>query len=362
MRAGNLCHAAVALLTALTIQCLGQQPAAACTVESPPIGRTGSLVLHLSSDCTASEREQYRVSSKSITEAMVSGHRVELVGVVVTGDLSFDDLPVQTILVPKGLSAEQEAALRRLNAGPVRLVHGPLILRDSVVQGSVRHRSVSGTLQFEGAVDFRGTVFEEAVDLSRSMFQGTLDLSKARFTQTAYFIQGEFMQDVICKETKFGPHTRFHRSVFRGAIDCTAALFDGMTEFIEVNFEQPVTMKQVRFGSGTGFSGSRFARQATFVEAVFSRDAFFGFTVFEGVASFAGARFLASVDFSDAKFNRADDLVKASFDRPPLFTRTKRETDDYARGPLQSVGGQYVVTLFFLLLAALLVAYAIKLK
>lgn len=308
------------------------------------------------------EREQNAVSGAAVIDAMAKGQSIDLVGVIVRGDLLFDNLAVQTVQMPKGLSPEQQAALNQLNADELRLVRGAVTIRDSVVQGAVRHRSAKGTLQFEGPVDFHGTTFKDGVDLSRSVFQGAVNLSGAKFEKESYFVQGQFAHALDCKETKFGPHTRFHRSVFRGAVDCTGALFDGMAEFLEVSFEQPVAMERVRFGSGTGFSGSRFKRHVNFTESIFSREAFFGYTVFEGDASFAGAQFLASADFSEAEFKRSDDLMKARFDQKPLLTRTKRMTQEQATGLLQSPGGQYALTLFLLLMAALLVAYALKMK
>jgi len=355
------------LVLALSVLLAGLLPgtastAASCSVESTATDKTGSLIRHLAGECSLSEREAHAVSSALIMQALTKGHPVDLVGVIVRGDLLLDDLPVQTAHMPKGLSAQQQDALAQLNSGDVRLVHGPLTIRNSVMEGSVRHRSVKGTLQFEGPVDVRGTTFKEGVDLSRSVFQGAVDLSAAKFERESYFVHGQFAQTLTCKETRFGLHTRFHRSVFRGAVDCTAALFDGMAEFLEVTFEQPVAMERARFGSGTGFSGSRFMRHTSFSEAVFSRDTFFGFTVFEGDVSFLDAQFLGSADFSDAEFKRPDDLMKARFDRKPLLIRTKRATQDQEKGLLQSPAGQYTVTLFFLLLAALLVAYAMKIK
>ena len=350
------------LSCAMGILMLSEEAKAACLVEAPASGKAGPLVKHLTADCTPAEREANAISSAAVMDAIAKGQPVDLLGVVVKGDLSFDSLAVQTTQIPKGLTPEQRAALTQLNAEELRLVREPVTIRDSVVLGAVRHRSAKGTLQFEGPVDFHGTTFRDGVDLSRTVFQGAVDLSEAKFEKEAYFVQGQFSHALRCKSTKFGPHTRFHRSVFRGAVDCTAARFDGMAEFLEVTFEQPASFAQTRFGQGTGFSGSHFKRHASFEEAIFSREAFFGFTVFESEASFAGAQFLGSVDFSDAEFKRPDDLAKVRFDQTPLFTRTKRIVQDQNAGILQSPGGQYAVTLFFLLLAAMLIAYAVKMK
>jgi uncharacterized protein YjbI with pentapeptide repeats len=339
-----------------------QVAAAACTVEPPVPEPAGGLVLHLAAGCTAAEREARAVSGAALLDAMAKGQPIDLVGVWVRGDLLFDNLPVQTTQLPKGLSPEQQAALTQLNAEEIRLVLAPVTIRDSVVLGAVRHRSSRASLQFAGPVDVHGTIFKDGVDLSRALFEGTVNIGEAKFEKEAYFIQGQFAHGFNCKETKFGPHTRFHRSMFRGPVACTGAIFDGMAEFLEVTFEQSVTMERVRFGSGTGFSGSRFSRHANFSDAIFSREAFFTFAKFESDVSFAGAQFLGSADLSDALFKAPDDLMKARFDQPPLLARTTRVTQGQATGWLQSPTGQYAVTLFFLLMAALLVAYAFKIK
>jgi hypothetical protein len=98
----------------------------------------------------------------------------------------------------------------------------------------------------------------------------------------------------------------------------------------------------------------------SFYEAIFSRDTFFGFVVFEGAASFAGAQFLGKADFSDAEFKQPDDLAKARFDQPPLLVRTQRMVQDQSDNGMNSPIGQYALTVGLLLLAAVLVAYALK--
>jgi uncharacterized protein YjbI with pentapeptide repeats len=326
-------------------------------VDAPAGGRGGGLVKRLSSSCTQAEREAHAVGAAAVLETLEKGQPVELAGVVVRGDLRFDRLPMQTVEVPPGLTPEEQKLAKRQES---RLVRGALAIIDSVVWGSVRHQSVQGTLRFEGPVDFHGTTFKEGVDLSRSVFQATADLSGAAFQKEAYFIQGQFMQALRCKETKFGPHTRFHRSTFHGPVDCAGALFDGMAEFLEVTFEQPAAFERARFGSGTGFSGSRFMHRAGFDDAIFSRDTFFAFSVFEETASFTGAQFLGSADFSDADFRKPDNLAKARFDKPPFFSRTKRAVREQPADRLNSAFGPYAVTAGCLLLAAALVAYILK--
>ncbi|MDO9120063.1 MAG: pentapeptide repeat-containing protein [Nitrospira sp.] len=335
---------------------------AACTVESSPGGKPGPLMKHLSPDCTKAEREAQVVSAASVMQALTQRQAVDLVGVVLQGDLIFDQLPVRKSQIPKGLTPEQQAALSALNDEEPRIVAGNLIIRDSVVDGALRHRSAKGTLEFEGTVDFHGTRFTDGVDLSRSVFQKSLAIDGALFEREAYFVQGHFAQGLSCAEAKFGPHTRFHRSVFRGPVDCQGSLFDGMAEFLEVVCEAPVNFERARFGLGTGFSGAHFKKLANFSDAIFSREAFFAFVVFSGEARFAGAQFLQAADFSNADFKRGDDLAKVRFDQKPLTNGTKGIAQEGAGKGGQSDFQQYAITLGILLVAAFLVAYAVKLK
>jgi uncharacterized protein YjbI with pentapeptide repeats len=339
-----------------------QDVSAMCQVEASAGGTGRPFVKKLAPGCTAAERETHTVGSAAIMEALERGQAVELAGVIVRGDLIFDRLPVQTAKMKRGSPPEHQEPPTQLSGQEVQLVRGALTISDSVVLGAMRHRSAQGTLQFDGPVDFHGTTFTEGVDLSRARFRGIVDLSGVVFQKEALFVQGQFTRSLVCREAKFGPHTRFHRAIFYGAVDCTGALFDGLTEFLEVTFQQQAHLERVRFGSGTGFSGSRFAQQVSFHEAIFSRDTFFGFVVFEGAASFAGAQFLGKADFSDAEFKQPDDLAKARFDQPPLLVRTQRAVQDQPDKGMNSPIGQYALTVGLLFLAAVLVAYALKWK
>jgi len=337
----------------------GQEVGAICVADDSMGKADRGLVKRLPLNCTRAEREAQSVSAEVILETLEKGQPVELVGVIVHGELSLDRLSVQRAVGRDGGITEEQAPPE---AEELRHVRGVLLIKDSVVMGAMRHRSAKGLLEFEGPVDFRGTTFQEGVDLSRSIFRGPVDLAGAVFQKEAYFIQGRFGQTMNCTHTKFGPHTRFHRSSFHGPVDCTNALFDGMAELLEVTFESPVVFERARFGSGTGFSGSRFMSQVSFGEAIFSRDAFFTFSIFEEGAVFAGAQFLGPADFSDASFGKPDDLAKARFDTPPLFTRTERVAQQQPADGFDALLGRHGVTVVCLLLAAALMAYVWKSK
>ncbi len=335
---------------------------AGCVAETLTTEIEAGLVVHLSPSCTVAEREAYAVRGEAIMEVIATGGPVDLLGVIVRGDLLFDRLAVQTASRSPITAPEIMNRADRDGGNGQRIVRGRLTLKDSVVFGAVRHRSADGTLRFEGPVNFSGSHFKDGVDLSRSVFQEPIEFSAATFDKEAYFVMGQFVKQMDCRETKFGPGTRFHRSVFHGSVNCTGALFDGMAEFLEVTFEQPATFERSRFGLGTGFSGSRFKSRVSFSEAIFSRETFFAFAAFENEAVFAGAQFLGPVDFSHAEFRRQDDLAKARFDQPPLLVQTKRFESTEPADLLQTRNGQYVFTLIVLVVAALLGAYAVKYK
>ena len=351
------------VLTATFAISLGlSEVGAACVVEGGSTEkREAGLVLHLSPTCTQAEREAHVVYGEKIMDALGRGSQVDLVGVIVQGDVLFDRLAPQAMVgssVASDLPSQSEPALSQEE----RLVRAGLRIRDSVVWGAVRHRSVSSSLRFEGPVDFQGSRFREGVDLSRSIFREAVELSGAAFEKDAHFVQGEFVGPLACRETAFGPSTRFHRSTFRSSVDCTGARFDGMAEFLEVMYEQPVEFERARFGLGTGFSGSHFKSRLSFRDAIFSRETFFTFTVFEEETMFAGAQFLGAVDFSHAEFRQHDDLAQARFDHPPLLVQAKRREPPQPDSFLQTKNGQYALTFGLLVTAALLVAYAIRLK
>lgn len=331
--------------------------AADCVVETAAGSGEAGLVQRLAPTCSQSEREARAVQATAVLDALMKERRVELVGVIVQGDLDLDRLPVQEAGSSERMVPEKPDEAKGQG---VRRIRTTLIIRDSVVRGAVRHGLSGEGRLFAQPIDLRGTAFEGEVDFSRSIFQEAVQLSGATFQKEAYFVQGSFMKGLDCRETKFGPRTRFHRSVFWGPVDCSGALFDGMAEFLEVTFEQSAVFERARFGSGTGFSGSRFVREANFEEAIFSRDAFFAFSVFEENVVFFGTRFLGRADFSGAVFRKPDDLAKARFNVPPLFTNARRVSEE-SPGPGSGPSfGPYVVTAACLVLAVALLVYAWK--
>src|SRR5690348_862847 len=135
--------------------------AAECLVDgSAP---QGLFKIHLSIGCTKTERESRAIDAAAVLAALRKGQAVDLDGVVIRGTLALDTLPISSNprLIDGIIGREDKE---------VRMVAGGLSIVNSVVQGTLVHRSPEGTLVFIGPVTFAGTTFEQIVDLSRSVF------------------------------------------------------------------------------------------------------------------------------------------------------------------------------------------------
>lgn len=322
-----------------------------CVAET---SKNSSTVLkrHLSADCSEAEREAHAIDAAVIVEAIRQGREIDLSGVVITGDLQFDQFPVSTTVpTVDGMSFEK--------GQEVRIVPGSLLLANSRMRGRLTHRSRHGLLVFQGPVSLSGTTFEQVVDLSRSVFMQPVTLSGATFLRESYFVQGQFLRGATAERTMFGPHTRFHLSDFHSAVSFSEAKFGGLVEFLEVIFRGDAKFSHCEFRSGTGFSGSRFQSLADFAESHFEGDAFFTFARFDGTADFRRATFGGTADFDDAQFNAKEDFSGVSFAEKAQFTRTKRSNRSTTIG-----GGspqiQYAITLGLLLVSVALVAYLVR--
>ena len=325
--------------------------AAECLIDrSAP---QGLFKTHLSTGCTKAERESRAIDAAAVLTALRQGQAVDLEGVVIRGTLALDTLAVSSNppLIDGVTSLEDKE---------VRVVAGGLSIVNSVVQGTLVHRSPEGTLVFIGPVTFAGTTFEQMVDLSRSVFTQPVTLSAAVFLREGYFVQGRFLREVTAEKTAFGPHTRFHRSQFHGPVTFQQSGFSGLAEFLEVRFDRDANLSRTYFKLGTGFSGSQFNGLADFSEALFDGDAFFTFTRFDGDAFFRRATFRATADFDDAMFNAREDFSKAFFEKGPQFARAKRSTRKLEILGIENPQIQYAITLSLMLFSVILFAYLIR--
>jgi uncharacterized protein YjbI with pentapeptide repeats len=327
--------------------------AANCQIEAPPSGLGVAFTLHVGDGCTEQEREARAVDAAQLLQALREGKGVDLSGVVIRGDLSLDLLPV-------GSAPSELERMKELQGREVRVISGAMTIVNSVVHGSMKHRSAQGLLVIKGPVTFSGTRFEQVVDLSRTLFMQPVTVSGVVFMQESYFVQGRFLRDMIAPKVSFGPHARFHRSVFQGPVTFQQAQFNGLAEFLEVSFEKDVNLSGVYFKLGTGFSGSRFQGLANFSESSFDSQAFFTFTQFDGDADFRRVTFRSTADFSDAQFKGRDDFSTALFEKGSQFTRAARSAPVQAPPEGGNEVIQYAAIFILLMFGALLIIYRIR--
>ncbi|MDN5941046.1 MAG: pentapeptide repeat-containing protein [Nitrospira sp.] len=324
-----------------------------CQVDTPASGTGTALTRHLSAGCTEQEREARVVDAAQILQAFREGKGIDLSGVIVRGDLTLDLLPVGS------LPSELEA-MKELQSREIRVVPGSMMIADSVVRGTIKHRSAQGLLVVKGPVTFSGTKFEQLVDLSRSVFLQPVILSGAVFLKESYFVQGRFLREVVAEKTSFGPHTRFHRSVFKGPVTFQQSRFNGMAEFLEVDFEKDVNLSGAYFKLGTGFSGGQFQGLANFSEASFDSQAFFTFTQFAGDADFHRATFRSTADFSNAQFKGREDFSNTSFEKGSQFTSANGSAPPQAPPGGKNEFIQYAAVVILLTFSVLLIVYRIR--
>ncbi|CAI4031342.1 hypothetical protein DNFV4_01765 [Nitrospira tepida] len=301
----------------------GVGPVLSCELSVGRESQNVVYVRHLGADCSALEREQQAVASQDLLRALKDGQGVDLQGVLVTGDLSLDAVPVASDEQMRKLPVAVRDWIARQGTQDIRLVRGGIAIRDSTVRGSITHRSKQGYLLIEGPVTMAGTRFEGFQDWSRVIFLGPVDWSGAEFAREGFFVQDRFWHDATFDRTTFSGRSRFHRAHFQEAVSFREATFNGLAELLEVTFQGPARFAGARFTQGSGFSGSHFHSVADFSRSLFEREVYFMFTVFEQPALFRGAGFRSVNSYADAEFNGTGDFSTAVFEQAPEFMRTK---------------------------------------
>ncbi|MBI5410672.1 MAG: pentapeptide repeat-containing protein [Nitrospirae bacterium] len=295
----------------------------ACSVDRGAAGATAPLTRHLGQDCSAQEREAQAVPAAELLVALKAGRGLDLEGVVVTGDLALDQLPLLPPEAVFKLPPRIQDIIPVADIRDVRLIAGPVTIKDSLVRGTIKTNLTTGLLVINGPVTMTGTTFERMVDLSYAVFGGPVDFSHAILLREGFFIHAWFAEGARFEATALGTHSRFHKATFAGPVTFKRAGFNGLAEFLEVQFQQEAQFAQTYFKLGTGFSGSRFGGLLDFSEARFDREAFFTYALFAKDAYFRRATFAGVADFSDAEFRGLEDFSKVMFALEPRFTRTK---------------------------------------
>ena len=314
-----------------------------------------AFVKHMGKTCTEDERLAHPVRAEDVLQAIQRGQAVDLVGVVVVGDVFLNQLPGRTIPSSDQLPALTEELLASRGIKEVRVISQPVSIRDSRIDGVIATNLKEGYLLIRGPVTMTGTTFADMVDLSRTMFSEEVNVSGAVFQREGLFVQTVFNRPARFEQVVFGVHTRFHRARFGETVTFEGARFNGLAEFLEVAFDKDANLSHSSFKMGTGFSGAQFAGNVDFSDALFAREVFFLFTRFAGDASFRRAAFHGQADFSDAQFHGMDDFFQVSFAVDPVFQRTRLSGAPPTRENLQNLKVLYGLAAGFLVLTFLLI-------
>lgn len=327
---------------------------AECVVEAVTSSRD-AFVKHLSKTCTEDERLAHAVHAEELLQAVQRGHAVDLVGVVVVGDVFLNELPVRTLPSLDPFPALTQELLASRGVKEMRVVSQSVSIRDSRIDGVIATKLKEGYLLIQGTVTMTGTTFTNMVDFSRTMFSEDVNFSGAVLQREGLFLQTVFNRPARFEQTVFGAHTRFHRARFGETVTFEGARFTGLAEFLEVAFDKDADLSRSTFKMGTGFSGAQFAETLDLSEALFERDVFFLFTRFAGDVRFSRTAFQGQADFSDAEFRGMNDFSHASFTTDPVFQRTKLSGSPPTSGKAQNFSGLYGIAVSFLVLTVLLV-------
>ena len=279
------------------------------------------MVRHVQGTCSPEEKMALAVSADEVLTALQGGKGVDLKGIVLSGDLLLDQLPLQ----PFDPAVVRHAAIVQRfedeSVSEVRVIQGPFSVEDVDVQGVMAtNLTASGYVVVQGPVSLRGTTIRRSIDLSRVVFLERADFSGMYVGHEGLFLRAAFARDADFTRTVFGTHSRFHQALFLGPAAFTDARFPGLAEFLQVSFDGEAGFSHTRFVQGTGFSGSRFRGASDFSEARFERDVYFRFTEFQGAARFQRAVFRNTADFTEAQFQADADFRSVVFEKPPDFS------------------------------------------
>ncbi|MDX1411361.1 MAG: pentapeptide repeat-containing protein [Nitrospirales bacterium] len=291
--------------------------AEACQIEEPANPSLPVLHKHIVDSCTFEERSALALSAEEVLSALENGHSVDLLGVVVKGNLSFNRLSLRPMTQHPIPSSRVEETLQQRGIDEVRVIPGALIIRESWVQGIVATHLRDGALVIFGPVDMDKTKFEKSVDFSRTVFLDPVNFSDTTIAYEGFFIGAHFDNTANFRKTAFGTHTRFHKAFFGETATFNQAGFKGLAEFLEVEFAGQTDFSQAWFTHGTGFSGTQFGGVTDFSQALFEREAYFRFATFKRKAFFIGARFQEVADFTNVQFKENPDFSNAEFDVTP---------------------------------------------
>jgi uncharacterized protein YjbI with pentapeptide repeats len=297
--------------------------AEACQIEEPPNPSLRVLHKHIVGTCTFEERSALALSAEELLSALEDGKSVDLLGLVIIGDLFLDRLPLLPINQHPIPSSTIKEKLQAQGIEKVRVIPGTITIRESWFQGTLATNLRGGALVIFGQVVMDKTKFQKSIDFSRTVFLDPVKFSNTTVAYEGFFIGAHFDNEANFHRTAFGTHTRFHKAFFGGTATFNQAAFEGLAEFLEVVFASEANFSQTSFKLGTGFSGTQFRGSLDFSHALFEREAYFRFATFPQKASFRGATFHAVADFTNAHFLESPDFTNAVFKIPPNVDNSK---------------------------------------
>ena len=330
----------ILFLSGFWLLAISSLASADCVVEREAAGDATVFMRHFAADCSKLDRATRAIDAGEVLSALRAGKGVSVKNAVISGDLlltGLKSMPLASIVLPESVLAR----LRETGVTEVRIIQGPVIIENSVVDGiidtqlkpdMIEHRVLGDMVIIRGPVSVKGTTFTKDVDLSRTVFLDAVDSSNAVYLGDALFLASVFTKPATFEKTAFAGNTRFYQAIFDEPVTFLRAGFNGLTNFLSVRFKKESSFSRAYFKMGTGFSGSRFDGISDFSEVVFQRAAFFMHTVFAADSYFRRATFREEVSFSDAAFQAKDDFSKVSYRQEPNFTRTTFAT------PRSSVG------------------------
>ena len=294
--------------------------AEACQLSGPELPSSNLFYRHILGPCTFEEREALAISGDELFRALSDGKNVDLLGMVVVGDVLLNQLPLHPLKSQPITSPRIQQALEKTSVGEVRVIPGSFILRESWFQGTIGTNLKNGALVVFGLLDMTGTKFERSVDFSRTFFQNAVNFSNSSIGFEGFFIGAHFDRGANFSGMSFGLHSRFHKAFFGGKTTFAQARFDGLSEFLEVIFENDVNFSETDFHQGTGFSGTEFRGDLIFTDSLFEREVYFRFASFHQHASFERTTFKEVADFTSIQYEERPDFTNTIFRLPPTVS------------------------------------------
>ncbi len=292
-----------------------------CVVERSSTKEEDIFLRHVSEGCRVAGNGKGSLDASELVEAVRAGKSLDLRGVVIQGDLVFDNLSPLSDDALSQLRRKREQVKEGVKSDQVRVIPGSISIRHSHFTGVVGTNLKQGDLIVEGALLLSDNVFKEAVDFSRTLFLGEVDFSSSHFQQGGYFVQSRFQQLARFNQGLFAERARFHKSHFFQTAHFSDVNFSGMTEFLEVQFRREAIFQKAVFQLGAGFSGAHFQRLANFTQATFQREAFFLYTRFDQKSLFSDATFQGPVTFDKAQFQGIEDFSSTTFVKGSPFAK-----------------------------------------